>query len=60
MNMDDIVKRAVQRVCDAVAGADVVTFERLNAILRPAEFTTQQIEQILNGLAERGIQIIED
>jgi hypothetical protein len=59
MNRDDRVDRAFRRVCAVAADAGEITFDQLNALLPADQFTAEQIEELLNRLSEREIQIIE-
>jgi RNA polymerase primary sigma factor len=57
---DYLVNQAVQRACQAAEQIGEITFDQLNALLPAAQFTPEQIEQVLNRLAEKGIQLVED
>jgi hypothetical protein len=59
MDPDNLVARAVQRASEAAAQSGEVTFDQLNELLPAAQFTPEQIEQVVNGLAEKGIRLIE-
>jgi hypothetical protein len=60
MDEDHLVNQAVRRVCEAAEQIGEITFDQLNALLPAAQFTPGQIEQVLNGLSEKGIQLVED
>jgi RNA polymerase primary sigma factor len=60
MGEDKIVNQAVQRACVAAEQIGEITFDQLNALLPAAQFTPEQIEQVLNRLSEKGIQLVED
>jgi hypothetical protein len=60
MGEDYLVNQAVKRVCEAAEQIGEITFDQLNALLPAAEFTPEQIEQLLNRLAEKGIRHVED
>jgi hypothetical protein len=51
---------SIRRVCEAAEQIGEITFDQLNALLPAAQFTPGQIEQVLNGLSEKGIQLVED
>jgi hypothetical protein len=57
---DYLVNQVVQRACQAAEQIGEITFDQLNALLPAAQFTPEQIEQVLNRLAEKGIQLVED
>jgi RNA polymerase primary sigma factor len=59
MKRDRLVNQAIQRIGEAAAEAGEITFDQLNALLPPAQFTAEQIEQLLGWLSEEGIQLIE-
>jgi sigma-70-like protein len=60
MGEDYLVNQAVQRACQAAEQIGEISFHQLNAVLPAAQFTPEQIEQILNRLSEKGIQLVED
>jgi RNA polymerase primary sigma factor len=60
MGEDHLVNQAVQRVCEAAEQIGEITFDQLNALLPATQFTPEQIEQFLNRLSEKGIQLVED
>jgi carbon monoxide dehydrogenase subunit G len=60
MDRDRIVNQVVQRASEVVAGTDVITFDQLNALLPSDQFAPELIDQVLNRLAEKGIQLVED
>ena len=60
MSRDHLVEQAIRRICEAAEQAGEITFGQINALLPAAQFTPEQIEQLLNRLCEREIHIIED
>ena len=59
MDPDNLVARAVQRASEAAAQSGEVTFDQPNELLPAAQFTPEQIEQVLSGLVEKGIYLVE-
>ena len=59
MHRDQLVERAVQQICEVAAEAGEVTFDQINELLPSTKFTAEQIEEILNRLSEKEIQIVE-
>jgi RNA polymerase primary sigma factor len=57
--MDDPVEQAVQRASEAAARTGWITYAQLDRLLPPVTFTSRQIEQVLNRLAEMGIHVVE-
>jgi Sigma-70 factor, region 1.1 len=60
MGEDHLVSQAVLRACEAAEQIGEITFDQLNALLPAAQLTPEQIEQILNRIAEKGIRLVED
>jgi RNA polymerase primary sigma factor len=56
----DRVNQAVRRASEAAARTGEVTFDQLNALLPSDQFAPEQIEQVLAGLAEKGIRLVND
>ena len=56
----DMNNRAVKRMIKTAKESGSVTYDELNAVLPPEEFTSEQIEDIMSMLSEMGISIVEN
>jgi hypothetical protein len=59
MSHDNLVDRVVQLATQAAERTGEVTFDQLNALLPSTPFAAEQVTQVLNRLAERGIRIVD-
>ena len=57
--MDELVKQAVRRAIATAAKAGQITYEELNALLPPMDFTSEQIEEVLVHLSDQGIHVVD-
>jgi Sigma-70 factor, region 1.1 len=57
--MLDLIDPAVKRMIRLAKTRGYVTYDELNAILPPEEFTREQIEGVLGQLDEMGITVVE-
>ncbi|MGV6872746.1 RNA polymerase sigma factor RpoD [Pseudochelatococcus sp. B33] len=55
----DLSDAAVRRMVKLAKKRGYVTYDELNEVLPPEEFTSEQIEDILSQLSEMGINVIE-
>ena len=55
----DMNNRDVKRMIKAAKEAGFVTYDALNAVLPPEEFSSEQIEDIMSMLSEMGITVVE-
>ena len=56
----DMNNRQVKRMIKAAKEVGFVTYDALNAVLPPEEFTSEQIEDIMSMLSEMGITVVEN
>ena len=56
----DMNNRAVKRMIKAAKEAGFVTYDALNAVLPPEEFSSEQIEDVMSMLSEMGITVVEN
>lgn len=56
----DMNNRAVKRMIKAAKESGSVTYDALNAVLPPEEFSSEQIEDIMSMFSEMGISIVEN
>ena len=56
----DMNNRAVKRMIKTAKESGSVTYDELNAVLPPEEFSSEQIEDIMSMLSEMGISIVEN
>ena len=52
--------RGVKRMIKAAKESGFVTYDALNAVLPPEEFSSEQIEDIMSMLSEMGITVVEN
>ena len=55
----DLTDAAVKRMIKAARKRGWVTYDELNAVLPPDEFSSEQIEDVLGQLSEMGINVVE-
>ena len=55
----DMNNRDVKRMIKAAKETGFVTYDALNAVLPPEEFSSEQIEDIMAMLSEMGITVVE-
>ncbi len=55
----DLSDAAVKRMIKLAKKRGYVTYEELNDVLPPEEFTSEQIEDVLGQLSEMGINVVE-
>jgi RNA polymerase primary sigma factor len=55
----DINNRDVKRMIKAAKETGFVTYDALNAVLPPEEFSSEQIEDIMSMLSQMGITVVE-
>jgi RNA polymerase primary sigma factor len=56
----DMNNRAVKRMIKTAKEAGFVTYDALNAVLPPEEFSSEQIEDVMSMLSEMGITVVEN
>ena len=56
----DMNNRQVKRMIKSAKEVGFVTYDALNAVLPPEEFTSEQIEDIMSMLSEMGITVVEN
>ena len=56
----DMNNRQVKRMIKTAKEVGFVTYDALNAVLPPEEFTSEQIEDIMSMLSEMGITVVEN
>src|SRR6056300_1657037 len=56
----DMNNRTVKRMIKTAKESGSVTYDELNAVLPPEEFSSEQIEDIMSMLSEMGISIVEN
>ncbi|MED5323965.1 MAG: RNA polymerase sigma factor region1.1 domain-containing protein, partial [Pseudomonadota bacterium] len=56
----DMNTRQVKRMIKSAKDVGFVTYDALNAVLPPEEFTSEQIEDIMSMLSEMGITVVEN
>ena len=56
----DMNNRQVKRMIKSAKDVGFVTYDALNAVLPPEEFTSEQIEDIMSMLSEMGITVVEN
>ena len=56
----DMNNRDVKRMIKAAKESGFVTYDALNAVLPPEEFSSEQIEDIMSMLSEMGITVVEN
>ncbi len=56
----DMNNRQVKRMIKTAKEVGFVTYDGLNAVLPPEEFTSEQIEDIMSMLSEMGITVVEN
>ena len=56
----DMNNRDVKRMIKAAKESGFVTYNALNAVLPPEEFSSEQIEDIMSMLSEMGITVVEN
>ena len=56
----DMNNRQVKRMIKTAREVGFVTYDALNAVLPPEEFTSEQIEDIMSMLSEMGITVVEN
>ena len=56
----DMNNRLVKRMIKSAKEVGFVTYDALNAVLPPEEFTSEQIEDIMSMLSEMGITVVEN
>ncbi len=56
----DMNNRDVKRMIKAAKETGFVTYDALNAVLPPEEFSSEQIEDIMSMLSEMGITVVEN
>tara|TARA_B100000963_G_scaffold105443_1_gene91441 strand:- start:1363 stop:3324 length:1962 start_codon:yes stop_codon:yes gene_type:complete len=56
----DMNNRGVKRMIKAAKESGFVTYDALNAVLPPEEFSSEQIEDIMSMLSEMGITVVEN
>jgi RNA polymerase primary sigma factor len=55
----DLTDAAVKRMIKAARKRGWVTYDELNSVLPPDEFSSEQIEDVLGQLSEMGINVVE-
>ena len=55
----DMNNRDVKRMIKAAKETGFVTYDALNAVLPPEEFSSEQIEDIMSMLSQMGITVVE-
>jgi RNA polymerase primary sigma factor len=55
----DMNNRGVKRMIKAAKETGFVTYDALNAVLPPEEFSSEQIEDIMSMLSQMGITVVE-
>jgi hypothetical protein len=55
----DLTHAAVRRMIKLAKKRGYVTYDELNEVLSPEEFTTERIEDVLGQLSEMGIDVVE-
>jgi RNA polymerase primary sigma factor len=60
MDRDRLVDQIVQQASQAAKRSGKVTFDQLNALMPSDQFASEQIEQVLTGLAERDIRVVDE
>jgi RNA polymerase primary sigma factor len=55
----DMNNRGVKRMIKAAKSSGFVTYDALNAVLPPEEFSSEQIEDIMAMLSQMGITVVE-
>ncbi|MEC7234639.1 MAG: RNA polymerase sigma factor RpoD [Pseudomonadota bacterium] len=56
----DMNNRLVKRMIKSAKDVGFVTYDALNAVLPPEEFTSEQIDDIMSMLSEMGITVVEN
>jgi len=56
----DMNNRQVKRMIKTAKEVGFVTYDALNSVLPPEEFTSEQIEDIMSMLSEMGITVVEN
>ena len=56
----DMNNRQIKRMIKSAKEVGFVTYDALNAVLPPEEFTSEQIEDIMSMLSELGITVVEN
>ena len=56
----DMNNRQIKRMIKSAKEVGFVTYDALNAVLPPEEFTSEQIEDIMSMLSEMGITVVEN
>jgi len=56
----DMNNRQVKQMIKSAKEVGFVTYDALNAVLPPEEFTSEQIEDIMSMLSEMGITVVEN
>jgi Sigma-70 factor, region 1.1 len=60
MDRDRLVVQIVQQASQAAKRSGKVTFDQLNALMPADQFAPEQIEQVLSGLAEKDIRVVDE
>jgi len=60
IDMDDVVRRAIRDVEILARRRGNITFAELDRLLPSTVLTAEQVEQLLAGLSERDIHLVED
>ena len=58
-NLLDVQSAAVKRLVAKGKERGYITFDELNAILPPDQNSSEQIEDVMAGFSEMGIQVVE-
>ncbi len=56
----DMNNRQVKRMIKTAKEVGFVTYDALNAVLPPEEFSSEQIEDVMSMLSEMGITVVEN
>jgi RNA polymerase primary sigma factor len=60
MDRDRLVAQIIQQASQAAKRSGKVTFDQLNALMPADQVAPEQIEQVLWGLAEKGIHVVDE
>src|SRR3954452_16817568 len=55
----DLTDQSVRKMIKAAKKRGYVTYDELNEVLPPEEFSSEQIEDVLGQLSEMGINVVE-
>ena len=57
--MLDISQAAVKKMIGAAKAKGYITYDELNKVLPPEQFSSEQIEDVMSMLSEMGVNVIE-